>query len=208
MWFLQSKPSGVDHLSRYGYMDIHKKDDNFEHLLIDSLTKFLQMESTRNQSDRMSMAASWTPDEQQSLASMPAMSSTSPNRVQMQTMLRLHGLSGSGHDNHVNNSPQHSESGINPVPTDGDVVAHPRDNTTSDARSQDDDVAFLHAGVDAGVVYILGNNAVKARKDSSFLKKLAINYIYTFLRRISRDSRVVLHIPHECLLQVGMVYYV
>jgi KUP system potassium uptake protein len=185
-------------------MDIHKKDDNFEHLLMDSLTKFLQTESARNQSDRMSMAASWTPDEQQSLASMPAMSSASPDRVQMQTMLRLRGLTGSDHGS----SPQLSEFGINPVPTDGDMVTHPRDNSISDSRSQDEEVAFLHTCRDAGVVYILGNNAVKARKDASFLKKLAINYIYTFLRRVSRDSRVVLHIPHECLLQVGMVYYV
>lgn len=71
-----------------------------------------------------------------------------------------------------------------------------------------DELAFLNSCKEAGVVYILGNNVVKARKDAGFFKKVAINYIYTFLRRLSRDSRVVLNIPHECLLQVGMVYYV
>lgn len=205
--------------ARYGYMDIHKKDDNFEQLLIESLTKFLQIEAMREQSDRMSMAASWTPDEQQSMTSMPTMSSASPNRVQMQKMLRLHGLMGR-EDNHSAEdngySTQYSESGINLAEMStsqggGDNLQPPQesvhDSSNSDAHSQDE-VAFLHAGKEAGVVYILGNNVVKARKDGGFFKKVAINYIYTFLRRISRDSRVVLYIPHECLLQVGMVYYV
>jgi len=193
--------------ARYGYMDIHKKDDNFEQLLIENLTKFLQTEAMRGQSDRMSMAASWTPDEQQSVASMSAMSSAPPNQVAMQNMLRMHG--------HMESSLTTStDHGINlaetpPAEAQGEWHArHPQSGRGSSEGHQQDEVAFLHACKEAGVVYILGNNVVKARKDGSFFKKVAINYIYTFLRRISRDNRVVLHIPHECLLQVGMVYYV
>lgn len=197
-------------------MDIHKKDDNFEQELIKKLTEFLQMEAMREQSDRMSMAASWTPDEQQSVASMSMPTPTMSSGVEMQRMLRLHGHVGSGNTSHNSDrghsTQGHSELGMDlaATPTTGGW-GHPQesvhDGGSSDVHSQDE-VAFLHAGKDAGVVYILGNNIVKARKDGGFFKKLAINYIYTFLRRISRDSRVVLHIPHECLLQVGMVYYV
>ncbi|KAG0620420.1 hypothetical protein M758_4G214400 [Ceratodon purpureus] len=186
--------------ARYGYLDIHKKDDNFEESLIHSLTKFLRLEAMREQSDRMSMAASWTPDEQQSVASMPTTSNfDTPNRLQLQRMLRLHGLMGGDQSSIGENneySTQYSESGINNAP-----------ETSSSDQSQDE-VAFLNSCRDAGVVYILGNNVIKARKDAGFFKRVAINFIYTFLRRISRDSRVVLHIPHECLLQVGMAYYV
>jgi KUP system potassium uptake protein len=180
--------------ARYGYMDIHKKDDNFEDCLILSLTRFLRLEA--EQSDRISMAASWTPEH--SVASLPSTTTfDTPNRVQLQRMLRLHGLMGENNTTAHEHSIQHSvESGI------------VNNNSSSSSDQSQDEVAFLNACKDAGVVYILGNNVVKARKDAGFFKKVAINYIYTFLRRISRDSRVVLHIPHECLLQVGMAYYV
>jgi KUP system potassium uptake protein len=76
------------------------------------------------------------------------------------------------------------------------------------SRDTQEELSFLNDCKDAGVVYILGNNVIKARKDSGFWKKFAIDYVYTFLRRSCRESRVVLNIPHECLLQVGMIYYV
>jgi KUP system potassium uptake protein len=76
------------------------------------------------------------------------------------------------------------------------------------ADTSQDETAFVLKGKDAGVVYLLGNSVVKARSNSSFVKKLIINYAYSFLRRICRESNVTLNIPHESLLQVGMVYNV
>ncbi|CAK9227913.1 unnamed protein product [Sphagnum troendelagicum] len=37
--------------ARYGYKDLHKKDDNFEHLLFQSLIRFIQFEALQNPSD-------------------------------------------------------------------------------------------------------------------------------------------------------------
>uniref|UniRef100_A0A7I4FPU7 Potassium transporter n=2 Tax=Physcomitrium patens TaxID=3218 RepID=A0A7I4FPU7_PHYPA len=195
--------------ARYGYKDIHKKDDDFEQLLIRSLIKFVEIESKRETSDLESMAASWTPEEQQSVASLPAMPTESSNRLNLLRLLRLHGLMGEGNSIDEGCCTEYPVSDINLATTstyqEGSIQTQSVNGTSSDSQ---DEVAFLNSCKESGVVYILGNNVVKARKDASLFKKVVINYIYTFLRRISRDSHVVLNIPHECLLHVGMVYYV
>ena len=61
---------------------------------------------------------------------------------------------------------------------------------------------------DAGVAYVMGHSYVKAAKSSSWAKKFAINYVYTFLQRNCREPSMALHIPHTNLIEVGMVYYV
>lgn len=61
---------------------------------------------------------------------------------------------------------------------------------------------------DAGVAYIMGHSYVKARRSSSFLKKLVIDIGYSFLRKNCRGPSVALNIPHISLIEVGMIYYV
>jgi KUP system potassium uptake protein len=61
---------------------------------------------------------------------------------------------------------------------------------------------------DAGVVHILGNTVIRARRDSGFIKKIAINYLYAFLRKICRENNTIFNVPHESLLNVGQVFYV
>ena len=61
---------------------------------------------------------------------------------------------------------------------------------------------------EAGVAYVMGHSYVNAKKSSSWLKKLAINFVYSFLHRNCRDPSMALHIPHMSLIEVGMLYYV
>ena len=61
---------------------------------------------------------------------------------------------------------------------------------------------------DAGVVLILGNTVLRARRDSRFHKKIAVDYIYAFLRKICRENSVIFNVPHDTLLNVGQVFYV
>jgi KUP system potassium uptake protein len=61
---------------------------------------------------------------------------------------------------------------------------------------------------EAGVAYVIGHSYVKATKSSHWLKKFAINFLYTFLHRNCREPSMALHIPHTSLIEVGMVYYV
>ena len=75
-------------------------------------------------------------------------------------------------------------------------------------KSLENELALLHKAKDTGVVYLLGHGDIRARKDSWFFKKLAINYFYAFLRKNSRRSTANLSIPHSKLMQVSMTYMV
>ncbi|MQM01052.1 hypothetical protein Taro_033801 [Colocasia esculenta] len=79
---------------------------------------------------------------------------------------------------------------------------------TSQSQTEGEELDFLNRCRDAGVVHILGNTIVRARRDSGPIKKLAVDYIYAFLRRICRENSVIFHVPHESLLNVGQVFYV
>ena len=57
-----------------------------------------------------------------------------------------------------------------------------------------------------GVVYIFGESEVVARPDSSLLKKIVVNYIYSFLRKNSRNGEKMMSIPRRQVLKVGISY--
>ncbi|XP_057421598.1 potassium transporter 3 [Lotus japonicus] len=59
----------------------------------------------------------------------------------------------------------------------------------------------------AGAAYVIGHSHVKAKWNSSFVKKFAIN-MYSFLRKNCRSPAVGLNIPQICLIKVGMNYHV
>ncbi|KAI3967897.1 hypothetical protein MKX01_027080 [Papaver californicum] len=66
----------------------------------------------------------------------------------------------------------------------------------------------LRAAQQAGTAFILGKSYVKARQESSFLKRLAISVGYNFLGQNCRGPDVALRVPTASLLEVGMVYHV
>uniref|UniRef100_A0A0E0LG27 Potassium transporter n=1 Tax=Oryza punctata TaxID=4537 RepID=A0A0E0LG27_ORYPU len=65
---------------------------------------------------------------------------------------------------------------------------------------------FIQREMEKGVVFILGESEVVARPHSSLLKKLVVNYAYSFLRRNCRHGDKMLAIPRTQLLKVGMSY--
>ncbi|KAJ0017820.1 hypothetical protein Pint_12131 [Pistacia integerrima] len=67
------------------------------------------------------------------------------------------------------------------------------------------ELEFLAKSRDTGVVHILGKTVVMARRESEFLEKLVIDYIYSFLRKMCREPSALFNLPHECLLNVGQV---
>lgn len=71
-----------------------------------------------------------------------------------------------------------------------------------------DELEFMSQCRDAGLVHILGNTVIKARRDSGYIKKVAINYVYAILKRICRENSVIFNVPHENLLNVGQIFYV
>ncbi|KAG2687999.1 hypothetical protein I3843_09G074800 [Carya illinoinensis] len=168
-------------VARYGYQDHHKKDTDFEKKLFDSLFLFIRLESL--------------------------MEGCSDSDVSS-----LLGVETAQSDNILvksnDNSPQ-SNLGNTVSSSDSIVLA----NSSSHANNriseiEMDELEFLNNCRDIGVVHILGNTVVKARRDSKFYKKIAIDYIYAFLRKICRENSAIFNVPQESLLNVGQILYV
>ncbi|KAJ9160454.1 hypothetical protein P3X46_025854 [Hevea brasiliensis] len=81
------------------------------------------------------------------------------------------------------------------------------DDPQSDMHLQlKEELEDLFAAQQAGTAFILGHSHVQAKKGSSLLKRLAINFGYNFLGRNCRGPDVALKVPPGSLLEVGMVY--
>ncbi|XP_049371688.1 potassium transporter 11-like isoform X2 [Solanum verrucosum] len=175
-------------VARYGYKDLHKKDEEFERKLFDNLFLFVRLEN---------MMEGCSDSDEYSLYGQQTQHSAS-------YLLRSNGNSTTG-DNDFTSSTVDS---IIPVksPTQGNNTVTSSGRESSQAEA--DEMEFLNRCRDAGVVHILGNTVVRARRDSRFYKKIAIDYIYAFLRKICRENSVIFNVPHESLLNVGQIFYV
>lgn len=89
-----------------------------------------------------------------------------------------------------------------------DIPMSESDDESSSRPAIRKELTVLSKAKDAGIAYMMSHSYVKAKKSSSIVKKCAINYAYTFLRKNSRDPAVVFKIPHTSLIEVGMFYYV
>ncbi|CAM6086777.1 unnamed protein product [Calypogeia fissa] len=237
--------------ARYGYMDLHKKDDDFEQELIAKLTQYMkyeEVEQSHGEDDNVpgdwtsiSTTVSTTPPksgdtrpQQQSNATssssvaqpvtssstsstLQALTSSNSSSGQQQLWNTLNTSNGIGSpelqsaSSSVNSAEEfatrpHHRARIGRPPNL--AVALPEESVGEIGEESLNELDMLRKNMDTGVVYLLGNIQVKARKSSGFLKKVVIDWIYAFLRKTCRESLVIYSVPHESLLQVGMVYYV
>ncbi|KAI3901002.1 hypothetical protein MKW92_052040 [Papaver armeniacum] len=174
-------------VARYGYKDLHKKDDDFEKKLFESVFLFVRLES---------MMEGCTDSDEYSLYGD---SQLTENR----NMISLNV------DSAVTSS---GSEGIVPATSPALIAASNFFSSAGQQTSHEitdlDELEYLKTCRDAGVVHILGNTIVRARRDSTFLKKISIDYIYAFLKRVCRENSVIFHVPHESLLNVGQIFYV
>ena len=70
----------------------------------------------------------------------------------------------------------------------------------------EEDQKIIQSEVNNGVIYILGETEVVAKPHSNLLKKIIVNYVYSFLRKNSRNGEKMLSIPRGQLLKVGITY--
>ncbi|KAK9989424.1 hypothetical protein SO802_029663 [Lithocarpus litseifolius] len=175
-------------VARYGYKDLHKKDDDFEKKLFDSLFLFVRLESMMegcSDSDEYSLYGQLTQQSRDGL------------------------LNNNGNSSSSNMDPTISSvDSIVPVISPLNVNNTVSSSGQVSAQTEIDELEFLNSCRDAGVVHILGNTVVRARRDSKFYRKIAIDYIYAFLRKICRENSVIFNVPHESLLNVGQVFFV
>ncbi|KAJ6946542.1 potassium transporter 10-like [Populus alba x Populus x berolinensis] len=173
---------------RYGYKDLHKRDESFEKKLFEVLHTFVRLESMMDgcsDSDDYSICDQETEQPNDVPLNLP--SNTMP--------LNMDGTISSGDSIVSLNDHMHN----NTVIASSGLLSNP---------AEVNELEFLGVCRDAGVVHILGNTEILARRDSKFYKKIAIDHIYAFLRKICRKNSAALNVPHESLLNVGQVIHV
>ncbi|XP_074559298.1 potassium transporter 23 [Curcuma longa] len=98
-----------------------------------------------------------------------------------------------------------SDKGASTSEGEGSFLLHPSEEEDT---SLEYEIAALREAMDSGFTYLLAHGDVRARKESWFLKKLVINYLYGFLRRNCRAGAANLSVPHMNIIRVGMTYMV
>ncbi|KAL8264785.1 hypothetical protein R6Q59_022915 [Mikania micrantha] len=172
-------------IARYGYKDVRKENHQiFEQLLIESLEKFI-----RREAQERSLESDGEDDSD---------FEEDPSRV-------LVGPNGSVYFG-VNETDNLNLTILEPSSSNENQKDLP---TTSDPeQSLESELAFLHKAKESGVVYLLGHGDIRAKKESWFIKKLIINYFYTFLRKNCRRGSATLNAPRTHLIKVAMTYMV
>ncbi|CAL5185503.1 unnamed protein product [Lathyrus oleraceus] len=188
---------------RYGYKDIKRDDGEFENHLIQSIMEFIQMEAVEPQfssSDSSSFDVRMAVIGTRSLESTPTLIASEQDDVDIDesipssrsiTLRRL----------------QSTIDDENPQVRKRRVRFQVPNNPGLDNAVKEEILDLIQAK-EAGIAYIMGHSYVKARKSSSFLKKIVIDMGYSFLRKNCRGPAVALNIPHISLIEVGMIYYV
>ncbi|KAK7828395.1 potassium transporter 11 [Quercus suber] len=174
---------------RYGYSDLRKKDDDFENKLFDSLFMFFRLESLMD---------SFSDSDEHSLCDQETEGSRDD--------CLLNG-NGNAPEFNVNSNISSGDSIVlvdSPLPKNNTIMS----SSQASKHSEVDGLEFMKRCRDAGVVHLMGNTILKAKSGSRFYKKITIDYVYAFLRKICREKNVIFHIPYESLLNVGQVYYV
>ncbi|KAK8358016.1 hypothetical protein V6Z11_A05G456500 [Gossypium hirsutum] len=70
----------------------------------------------------------------------------------------------------------------------------------------EEEIGFVERAADRGVVYLLGEAHVKAKQNSSILKKIIVDYVYTFLKNNYRRGEAQMMVSHTRLIRVGMSF--
>jgi len=189
---------------RYGYKDVQRDDENFENMLVMSIAKFIMMEA-----EDVSSSASYDIANEGRMAVIRTTEDAG-------TPLGMRDLSGLAESISTTRSSKSESlrSLQSSYEQESPSVGRRRrvrfelpNEDTMDQQVKDELLALVEAK-HAGVAYITGHSYIKARRSSSYVKKIVIDVGYSFLRKNCRGPSVSLHIPHISLIEVGMIYYV
>ncbi|XP_042500706.1 putative potassium transporter 12 isoform X2 [Macadamia integrifolia] len=175
-------------IARYGYKDVRKEDHHaFEQLLVESLQNFLRKEA---QDIALENHLTDEVDNDSVRSKETLVLGNEVGELQVPLM-----------------QDQRTEEG---ACSSGEAISMlPASVMSSDEDpSLEYELSALREAMDSGFTYLLGHGDVRARKDSWFLKKLVINYIYAFLRKNCRAGAANMRVPHMNIMQVRVTYMV
>ncbi|XVE85043.1 hypothetical protein DITRI_Ditri17bG0060700 [Diplodiscus trichospermus] len=178
-------------IARYGYKDIRKEDHHaFEQLLVQSLENFL-----RKEAQDIALESGLHEMDLDSVSSSSRDYGTRDVHDDEELKIPLM------HD-------RRSEEAGTSVLEDASPELPSSVMSSDEDPSLEYELSALREAIDSGFTYFLAHGDVRAKKNSFFLKKLVINYLYAFLRRNCRVGAANMSVPHMNILQVGMTYMV
>lgn len=197
---------------RYGYKDVRRDENDFENQLVANLAEFIQSEETVMElSQELDPFSSNELSYEEHLTVM----GTTPSLLRKQASVimeeegSIRSMTTSGGGDRLQ-SIDWFESLPGSTPkrrVQFDILVRDS-NDESTPMEVCKALMVLSKAKDAGIAYMMSHPYVKAKKSSTLLKKCAIDYAYTFLRKNSRGPAIVFNIPHTSLIEVGMFYYV
>ncbi|VFQ59455.1 unnamed protein product [Cuscuta campestris] len=174
-------------VARYGYKDVRKEDHHsFEQLLLDSLETFLRKESQELALESLSIT-NQTDD-----VSVRSRESSSEDGNTIIEDLKAPLM----------------QDDRNRFQETGNLLLPASVMSADEDPGLEYELIALREATESGFTYLLGHADVRAKKSSWFLKKLSINYFYSFLRRNCRGGAATLRVPHMNIIQVGKTYMV
>ncbi|PIM99491.1 hypothetical protein CDL12_28011 [Handroanthus impetiginosus] len=180
-------------IARYGYRDIVLDDVEFERDLVCSIAEFIRSEEPQPEPERNGSLDVIDKEEK-----MAVIGTTSTN--------------GKGIKMWDDEDEHPSEVEVKEVDTPHFtpkkrvrfvMPESPRIN-----QDTQEELRELMEAREAGMAFILGHCYMKAKRGSGWIKRIAINVGYDFLRRNSRVPTYASSFPRASTLEVGMIYHV
>ncbi|KAK7395703.1 hypothetical protein VNO78_16269 [Psophocarpus tetragonolobus] len=180
-------------IARYGYRDFHKDNNEFEKDLICSIAEFIR-------SDTSEYGLGFDNLEDDTKMTVVGTSASNSEGIRMC-------------EDDQDNTNSHIDDTLEVRVVKSPEIVRKRVRFVVPESPQIDlgareELQELMQAREAGMAFIMGHSYVKAKRGSSLIKKIVINYGYDFLRRNSRGPTYALSIPHASILEVGMVYRV
>ncbi|XP_021284148.1 potassium transporter 5 [Herrania umbratica] len=179
---------------RYGYQDVMGSAEGFERQLVEKLKEFIRHECFIAEGRAAEQLPA--PEEPQSstlLVNEGKAKGTSKSTVFVEESLNQLNSS------RVSSASIQSFNAAKSTNSSSRIISAP-------IQGAEEEMQFVQKAMDEGVVYLLGEAEVMAKQNSSFIKKIIVDYVYSFLRKNFRQGETVLVIPHTRLLRVGMTY--
>uniref|UniRef100_A0ACD5UGP1 Uncharacterized protein n=1 Tax=Avena sativa TaxID=4498 RepID=A0ACD5UGP1_AVESA len=179
-------------VARYGYRDTLEASNDFVTTLVEYLQYYVR-----------DLSLYWTAE---------------PLKTTSYPSIRIDSFSWDKKPSGHGSSGIHAEEMLTPIQSFSELTMHqvgmssrlgifqPAKMNLEDMLRIEEDQKVIQREVDNGVVYILGETEVVAKPHSNLLKKIAVNYIFNFLRKNSRKGDKMFSIPRGKLLKVGIAY--
>lgn len=176
---------------RYGYQDVMAPPEEFEQQLVEYLKLFIRHEYFIAEDGDTNQQSTTAPPQKP----LGTDKGTSKSAVFVEESLNQQVVNTS----RVSSGSIQSFNAARSANSSSRIVSAP-------IQGAEEEIQFVQRAMDEGVIYLLGEAEVMAKQNSSFMKKMIVDYAYNFLRKNFRQVEKVMVIPHTRLLRVGMTY--